>query len=122
LPSWLGNALFERVVTAEGENAKCVSQIRSSAGLAIFVSDENDPAHWVQAGRSYQRFALQATRLGLKHAFLNQPVEVEGFRLQLARLVGTGDKRPDLVVRFGYGTAMPMSMRRPIADVMTALR
>lgn len=121
LPDWLGNALFERVVTAEGENAKCVSQIRSSAGLAIFVSDRNDPAHWVQAGRSYQRFALQATLLGLKHAFLNQPVEVAAFRSQLASLLGIGDKRPDLVVRFGYGPAMPMSMRRPIADVMTAL-
>lgn len=121
LPNWLGNALFERVVTAESENAKCVSQVRSSAGLAVFVSDDNDPAHWVQAGRSYQRFALQATQLGLKHAFLNQPVEVAAFRSQLASLLGIGDKRPDLVVRFGYGPTMPMAMRRPIADVMTAL-
>lgn len=121
LPSWLGNALFERVVTVKGENVKCVSQIRSSAGLAIFVSEQNDPAHWVQAGRSYQRFALQATLLGMKHAFLNQPVEVAAFRPELASLLGIGDKRPDLVVRFGYGPDMPMSMRRPIADVMTAL-
>lgn len=121
LPSWLGSALFDRVVTAEGENAKCISQIRSSSGMAIFVSDENDPAHWVQAGRSYQRFALRATLLGLKHAFLNQPVEVARFRPQLASLLGIGDKRPDLVVRFGYGPDMPMSMRRPVADVMTAL-
>ena len=121
LPSWLGDALFERVVTAEGENAKCVSQVRSSSGLAIFVSDEDIPAHWVQAGRSYQRFALQATLLGMKHAFLNQPVEVAAFRPQLASLLGIGDKRPDLVVRFGYGPDMPMSMRRPVADVIAAL-
>lgn len=121
LPSWLGNALFDRVVTAEDENAKCVSQIRSSAGIAIFVSEQNDPAHWVQAGRSYQRFALQSTLLGMKHAFLNQPVEVAKFRPQLAALLGIGDKRPDLVVRFGYGPVMPMSMRRPVADVMTKL-
>ncbi|MFN3472704.1 MAG: hypothetical protein ACK4ZW_01535 [Blastomonas sp.] len=121
LPSWLGSSLFELVVTAEGENAKCISQIRSSAGIAIFVSDENDPAHWVQAGRSYQRFALQATLLGIKHAFLNQPVEVAAFRPQLAALLGIGARRPDLLVRFGYGPQMPMSMRRPVADVMTVL-
>ncbi len=121
LPTWLGNSLFERVVTADAENAKCISQVRSSAGIAIFVSDENDPAHWVQAGRSYQRFALQATVLGLKHAFLNQPVEVATFRPQLASLLGIGTKRPDLVVRFGHGPDMPMSMRRPVADVMTAI-
>lgn len=121
LPSWLGDGLFEWVVTAEGENAKCISQIRSSAGIAIFVSEGNDAAHWVQAGRSYQRFALQATLLGMSHAFLNQPVEVAAFRRQLAGLLGIGAKRPDLVVRFGYGPNMPMSMRRPVADVMTAL-
>lgn len=121
LPSWLGNALFDRVVTAKGENAKCVSQVRSSSGIAIFISEQDDPAHWVQAGRSYQRFALQATLLGMKHAFLNQPVEVAKFRPQLAALLGIGDKRPDLVVRFGYGPDMPMSMRRPITDVMTSL-
>jgi hypothetical protein len=121
LPSWLGNRLFDRVVTAEGENAKCISQIRSAAGIAIFVSDADDPAHWVQAGRSYQRFALQATLPGIKHAFLNQPVEVAAFRPQLASLLGIANKRPDLVVRFGYGPDMPKSMRRPLADVMTAL-
>ena len=121
LPTWLGNRLFDRVVTAEGENAKCISHIRSSAGIAIFVSDVDDPAHWVQAGRSYQRFALQATLLGIKHAFLNQPVEVAAFRPQLASLLGIGNKRPDLVVRFGYGPDMTMSMRRPLVDVMTAL-
>ncbi|MEO6715718.1 MAG: hypothetical protein ABIM50_00505 [Novosphingobium sp.] len=65
--------------------------------------------------------ALQATLLGIKHAFLNQPVEVAAFRPQLAGLLGIGSKRPDLVVRFGYGPDMPKSMRRPVADVMTAL-
>jgi hypothetical protein len=121
LPSWLGNALFDRVVTADDQNAKCVSQVRSSSGMAIFVSEHDNPAHWVEAGRSYQRFALQATLLGMKHAFLNQPVEVAQFRPQLAALLGIGDKRPDLVVRFGYGPNMPMSMRRPITDVMTSV-
>jgi hypothetical protein len=122
LPSWLGNAIFEKIVTAKSENEKCISQVRSSSGLAIFVSESNDPEHWVQAGRSYQRFALQATLLGLKHAFLNQPVEVAAFRPQLASLLAVGDKRPDLVVRFGYGPQMPMSMRRPVDHVLTSLR
>lgn len=118
LPTWLGNLLFERVLSADGENAKCISQVRSSSGLAIFVSDRNDPAHWVQAGRSYQRFALQATALGLKHAFLNQPVEVAQFRPRLAGLLGIGPLRPDLLVRFGYGPDMPYSLRRPVAAVL----
>lgn len=120
MPTWLADLAFGLVFTAKAENAKCTEQVRSSAGFAIFVSDRDDKAHWVQAGRSYQRFALAATALGIRHAFLNQPVEVASFRPELAALLGIGEKRPDLVVRFGHGPAMPRSLRRPIGEVMVA--
>ena len=120
MPGWIGNLVFGLVFTAQAENAKCAEQVRSSAGFAVFVSDHNDAGHWVQAGRSYQRFALAATALGIRHAFLNQPVEVARYRPELAALLGIGDRRPDLVVRFGYGNAMPRSLRRPVGDVIVA--
>jgi hypothetical protein len=74
----------------------------------------------VQAGRSYQRFALQATALGLRHAHLNQPIEVAATRPQLQSLLGLGERRPDLVLRFGYAPPMPRSLRRPVAAVIDA--
>ncbi|MDP2122545.1 MAG: Tat pathway signal protein [Hoeflea sp.] len=120
LPGWIADLAFGLVFTADAENAKCVDQVRSSAGFAVFFTDRNDAAHWVQAGRSYQRFALTATALGIRHAFLNQPVEVARFRPELAKLLGTGDRRPDLVVRFGYADPMPRSLRRPLGDVIVA--
>jgi hypothetical protein len=112
--------MFGFVYTADAENARLVEQVRSSAGLAIFVSEADDRAHWVSAGRSYQRFALEATARGIKHAFVNQPVEVPAMRQQLSALLGLDTGRPDLVVRFGYGPEMPMSLRRPVADVIAA--
>lgn len=118
MPGLIARPVFGLVFTAEAENAKCAAQVRSSAGFAVFVSDRNDPEHWVSAGRSYQRFALAATALGLRHAFLNQPVEVERYRPEFAALLGIGDRRPDLVVRFGYANAMPRSLRRPVGDVI----
>jgi hypothetical protein len=118
LPSWLGALVFDMAFTPASENDRARQQLTSSAGLAVFVSDKDDKAHWVQAGRSYQRFALQATALGIRHAFLNQPVEVAQFRPELARLAGVGARRPDLVVRFGYAPPMPYSLRRPIAEVI----
>ncbi|MBV2360834.1 Tat pathway signal protein [Thalassococcus sp. CAU 1522] len=118
MPQWIGQRMFPRVFTPEAENEKTAAQVRSSAGLAIFVSDRDDAEHWVAAGRSYQRFALQATALDLKTAFLNQPLEVPEYRPQLAGLLGVTDRRPDLLVRFGRGPAMPRSLRRPVADVM----
>lgn len=118
VPRWLGMRLLNLFFTAKNENDKYAKQIRSSAGIAVFVADRNDREHWVETGRCYERFALQATALGIKNAFLNQPVEVATLRPQLANYLGIGDRRPDLVVRFGYGNETPRSLRRPIEGVI----
>jgi nitroreductase len=118
LPTWLGPHLFDFVVTAASEAREYAAQVRSSAGVAVFVSEGNDKLHWVQAGRAAQRFALQATALGLKHAFVNQAVEVPAVRSQLAAYLGVGDRRPDLIMRFGHGPDVPKSLRRPAAQVI----
>ena len=118
LPDWLGPLMFDWAFAAKAENEKIARQIASSAGLAVFVAAKADPAGWVQAGRACQRFSLQATALGLKHAYLNQPVEVAALRPDLAALLGMPGRRPDLVMRFGRGEAMPFSARRPVEAVM----
>ncbi len=117
-PRWIGSRMFDMFFTEKSENEKYAKQLRSSAGIAIFVSENNDKAHWIEAGRCYQRFALQATALGIKNAMINQPVEVQALRPQLATYLGIGNRRPDLVVRFGRGPLMPRSLRRPVADVL----
>lgn len=33
--------------------------------------------------------------------------------------LGLGSQRPDLIVRFGHGPAMPRSLRRPLSAVIT---
>jgi len=118
LPAWLGPSLFDMVFKADAENDKYAAQIQSSAGIAVFVSARDYKEHWVRAGRACQRFALQATALGLKHAFINQPVEVASLRPDLAALVGLPGRRPDIVMRFGYGAALPYSARRPVDAVL----
>jgi hypothetical protein len=122
LPTWLGKPLFNFFFTAKAENDRIARQMRSSAGVAVFASAADDPATskatWIEVGRAYQRFALQATVLGVRHAFLNQPVEVAALRPQLAALLGLQGLRPDLVLRFGHGPAMPRSLRRPVQAVL----
>ncbi len=118
LPAWLGPHVFDWVFKADTENKKYARHLRSSAGIAVFVSARDDKDHWVRAGRSCQRFALQATALGLKHAFINQPVEVASLRPELAALVGMPGRRPDIVMRFGYCPALPFSARRPVDAVI----
>ena len=120
VPRWLGSPMMRLFFTPKSENEKYARQIRNSAGIAVFVSKQNDKAHWVEAGRCYERFALQATALGIRNAFLNQAVEVPAVRTQFASwlaLEPTG-QRPDLVVRFGRGPILPLSMRRPVDAVL----
>ena len=128
IPTWLGDLAFRWFFTKQSENDKVARQIRSSAGMVIFVSQvpsgvtssADDRARWVEVGRCYQRFALQATALGIRNAFLNQPVEVASVRTNFAAAIGLAGQRPDLVVRFGRGSTLPPSLRRPVQTVLVA--
>lgn len=117
-PSWLGARAFSWFLRAKSDNDKYARQIRSSAGIAVFIGQAADKAHWVEVGRCYERFALQAAALGIRNAFLNQPVEVAVMRGRFSSALGLGGQGPDLVVRFGRGPAMPPSLRRPVGAVM----
>lgn len=119
VPSWLGSLLFGLFFTPKAENDKYAKHVRSSAGIAVFVSEVESPAQWIEVGRCYERFALQSTALNIRNAMLNQPVEVSALRPQFAAFLGVGGHRPDLVVRFGRGPKLPPSLRRPIDAVMT---
>jgi Nitroreductase family len=118
LPPWLGSLMFDLVFKPKAENDKYAKQIRSSAGIAIFTAKNADKAGWIEAGRAYERFALQAAALDIRNAMLNQPIEVAALREPFAALVGVAGRRPDLVVRFGRGPKLPPSLRRPVAAVL----
>lgn len=120
LPSRLGARLFDFAFTAAAENDKYARQIDSSAGVVVFLGRRADPGDWVRVGQACQRFALQATALGLKHSFVNQPVEVPSLRAELAALAGLPGRRADIVMRFGYGPTLAMSPRRPVESVLVA--
>lgn len=118
LPAGLGEIAFDRFFGAAAENERYARQIDSSSGLAVFLAERADPAHWMTVGRACQRFMLAATALDLRCAFVNQPVEVAGLRPALAALVGEATLRPDLVLRFGRGPVLPFAPRRPVAAVI----
>lgn len=119
LPDWIGRRLFPMVFRTGTENDKYRAHVRSSAGIAVFTGAKADPAHWIRVGRSFERFALQATALGIRTAHLNQPVEVPAIRAEFARWLGMPDARPDLVIRFGRAPPLPMSLRRPVSAVLS---
>lgn len=118
LPDWIGRLIFPLVLRPATESRKIASQVASSAALAVFVSRDNTPKNWFQTGRAFQRVALVATKHGLKHAHLNQPVERSEYHSDLGRVVGARDGRPSLVIRLGKAMDMPYSLRRDPHSVL----
>ena len=118
VPRWLGTLFMRLAFSAKSQNRKDITHIRSSSAIAVFFSDVDDKPHWIEAGRCYERLALQAAALELRTAFINQPVEVPALRSQFASFLGIGNRRPDLVVRIGRGPEMPRSLRRSVDQVL----
>ncbi|GAA0517749.1 hypothetical protein GCM10011581_21980 [Saccharopolyspora subtropica] len=71
----------------------------------------------LQAGLAMQRVLLTATDAGLAASFLSQLVEVPQARKELRSLIG-GGLWPQAVLRIGYGSPVPASPRRSLADVV----
>ena len=118
VPRWLGTLFMRLAFSAKSQNGKDITHIRSSSAIAVFFSDVDDKPHWIEAGRCYERLALQAAALKLRTAFINQPVEVPALRSQFASFLGIGNRRPDLAVRIGRGPEMPRSLRRSVDQVL----
>lgn len=118
LPAWLGERMFDFFFKAKAENEKYVKHLRSSAGVVVFAGAQENRTNWIEVGRSYERFALQATALGIRTAHVNMPIEVAALRPKFAQAIGLGGTRPDLVIRFGRGPTLPPSLRRPVQAVL----
>ena len=119
LPTWLAKPLMGFVLTPKSQIAKDTENLRSSAGIAVFVGARDDTRTWIEIGRSYERFALAATERGIRNAFINQPIEVRRLRPQLHAALGLEPNAfAHLMVRYGRGPLAPFSLRRPFKDVL----
>jgi hypothetical protein len=119
VPTWFGKLFFNYLVSPTKEADKAAASIVSSSALVVFITEDNSKEGWVKLGQSFERFALQATALGIKHAHLNMPCEEVPVRHKLKQLLGYTTAEPLLLIRLGYSDPMPMSFRRPLEDVMT---
>ncbi len=119
LPDWLARLILPLVVKPKTQIKTDTANIDSSAGIAVFVADADQPAAWVETGRCYERFALQATAMGVRSAFINQPIEVPAIRPEFERWLELGKgEHAQLMIRFGTGPRMPFSVRRPLDQVI----
>jgi len=117
VPRWLGQMFVSNTKPQRQADADA-QKLRSSSGAVVIVSTSDDRAAWVCTGQVYQRLALELTALGLKSAFLNQPIEVASVRGQFQSALNLQQGLPQLLVRYGYANPLPSSLRRPVQDLL----
>jgi hypothetical protein len=117
LPRWLGRSIFPLVFTADAENPKYVEQIDGCAGALVLYAEPDNPSGWYNVGRAAQRFQLETAARDISTSFVNQPVEVASVRAEFSTWLG--DRlRPALIIRFGRGNTLPVSLRRSVSEVL----
>jgi nitroreductase len=87
--------------------------------LAVLLVPGDRRLEWLQAGRALENLLLTLTAAGLVVSFLNQAVQQEEFRPELAAVVGeTGV--PQMVLRIGEPlVTVPQTPRRPLTEVLS---
>lgn len=117
VPAWLGR-MFVAGSRPQQQADADVKKLRSSSAAIVIASETEDKTAWVRTGQVYERLALKTTAMGIKSAFLNQPVEVPDLRSQFQSAIGLDNALPQLLVRLGYADAMPQSLRRSVEQVL----
>ena len=117
VPRWLGQ-IFIGGTRPKQQADVDAKKLRSSSALVVIASELDDKTSWVHTCQVYERLALKTTSLGIKSAFLNQPIEVAKIRSQFQSAVGLDTFVPQLLVRLGYAEALPRSLRRPVEEVL----
>jgi hypothetical protein len=118
--SRMGAALF-RLFELGGSMERHASMHAPLFGVFTTKSDSHED--WVATGRATAAVLHGVTMHGLVSAFLDQPIEVEAIRKQLASLLGSSET-PQLLIRFGYvkvDLALPRTQQRPLDEMLIAV-
>ena len=99
---------------ADGDRQKIVE---GSPLLAVFSTSEDTPAAWLATGQALSAGLITLAAAGATASYLNPPVELETLRPRLQALAECRDK-PQLLMRFGYGSTSASSVRRGVDEVL----
>lgn len=92
--------------------------VRGSPLVAVLATEADDPIDWLDCGQAMQAVLLRATALGLSAAFLNQVLEIDELREEVAVLCEL-DLEPQMILRLGYADPVDHpAPRRALEDVL----
>lgn len=116
-PSFLAPAIVRRLNVNRLSRKQDEEVVRRTPAHVILSTREDGPDAWIEAGRVFERVAIEGESRGISTAPLAAAIQIgENFR-NLQKLLAT-DFRPQVFFRVGYATkAPPHSPRIPAAEV-----
>lgn len=94
-----------------------VAAFERAPTVAVLSTSGDTSVDRVRAGQALERALLVATEAGVSASFMNQPLEHGDLRW-LVRSPMTGHGHSQMVLRLGYGMAVPATPRRPVEQVV----
>ena len=117
--AFAGPALVRTFNRGNDQAARDADIAEHSPALVILCTDGDDARSWLEAGQAMERVLLHAQANGLSASFLNQPLEVDELRTQVAGLIGRACF-PQVILRLGYGPEVPPTPRRSVHGLLLA--
>jgi len=117
--SHLGPLVMRTFDLGNSQAAKDEEIAAGAPALVVVCTDRDDPEAWLATGQALARLLLRVHASELWASYLNQPIEVEELRSELADLLGDCPQ-PQLLLRLGHagrrrshspGARRPMSWR-----------
>jgi len=112
-----GATVVRELAATEADAARPVATFEREPQLAVLATRFDGPIEWLRAGQAMERVLLEATAHGVATSLLNQVIEHEGLRWQINDPLVPW-RRPQTVIRFGYGPPVPPTPRRPISEIV----
>lgn len=112
---------WDRVSYLRTDSTRFARQIErlaaASPALLAIATERDSPEAWVRAGEALQHVLLAASLHEVSASYLNQPIEIEPLREQLAAVIGAG--HPQVLFRVGFTVESAGTPRRGVGDVLT---
>ena len=90
--------------------------VANAPAVLVLATGTDTPADWLAAGQALERVLLTAATRGLQASYINQPIEGDALRGELAGLIGGG--APQVVFRMGFPARHEGTPRRHMQDVL----
>ncbi|MDO4695566.1 nitroreductase [Porphyromonas sp.] len=112
LPCFIAKAIMSQAINEKMQNKSDKRKILSSSHLTLLTTRHNTIEEWINLGRILEFFLLKSTEMGIVHAYMNQPNEVQELSRIMAKTLDIDNEYPTILLRIGYGKKMPYSSRK----------